>query len=147
MHTWGKLWFVGALLVLGCGGVSQYVYPWGNTAPDCSYADFFIDPSGCSLANSNVLPFPVGSTSPHGNSKFGQVDMGGSVSEPVQDGYFDTLSTSCNNCAAGPGMYNYRVFKGGNFGRSLNFLANGFRDSDSQGDHDYHFGVRCARTP
>jgi formylglycine-generating enzyme required for sulfatase activity len=70
------------------GGTDGRQYPWGNTAPTCSYAVMNDGGSGCKTGN----PLPIGSR-PKGASPYGVFDMQGNVSEWVADSDMSVIST------------------------------------------------------
>lgn len=89
-------------------GTGQVIYPWGNSAPNCSIVNY----NNC-----------IGGTKPVGSypsdvSIYGVMDMGGNVSEIVYDAYdADYYSISPLNNPGGPGLYqnDTRILRGGNW--------------------------------
>lgn len=130
------------------GGAEQRLYPWGNAAPDCTYANFFGASDGtdfCVLPGVGA-PNPVGSESPKGDGKWGQADLGGNISEWVQD-YAHVFPDQCQDCATlTPSTTSgNRVVKGGSFAENGQVMQTGFRVS-GPGTAQV-FGARCARAP
>ncbi|MFH0901714.1 MAG: SUMF1/EgtB/PvdO family nonheme iron enzyme [Pseudomonadota bacterium] len=83
------------------GGSEHRWYPWGNAAPDGTFAvyDCLGDGSEAgSCAFSDILV--VGSRSPKGDGRWGQSDLAGSLFEWTLDWYADPYSmVQCSNCA------------------------------------------------
>jgi sulfatase modifying factor 1 len=126
------------------GGTAQRNYPWGGTAPDCSYANFATDSGNCVMPSGG--PNRVGSESPTGNGVFGQADLAGNIEEWVQDWFVDPYPSpsNCNNCAnLGSGMY--RVARGGHSKAAASVLITSYRDSYTPTTTYDYLGIRCAR--
>ncbi|MBI4701944.1 MAG: SUMF1/EgtB/PvdO family nonheme iron enzyme [Deltaproteobacteria bacterium] len=119
------------------GGAEQRYFPWSSPPSSTT-----IDPSYAVYGGNDIEP--VGSK-PNGNGRWGQVDLGGSMSEWTLDGGGD-YPLPCNDCASlvyGP----YRVFRGGGWGSDASFLRSAYRLGFDASSHGYDAGFRCARTP
>ncbi|HEY5372360.1 MAG TPA: formylglycine-generating enzyme family protein [Polyangiaceae bacterium] len=128
------------------GGTAQRVYPWGSTAPDCTYANFY----GAAGAGSCVAPGtggvnPVGSESPKGDGLYGQADLAGNVWERVQDWFVNPYTNPCNNCA-NMTVSSGRVIRGGSFFGNASDLLSSNRFYFSPSNRSHGLGARCART-
>lgn len=129
-------------------GAEERLYPWGNTAPDCTFANYFGASGGsdfCVLPGVGA-PNPVGSESPKGDGKWGQADLGGNISEWMQD-YAHVFPDQCQDCAAlTPSTTSgNRLVKGGSFAENGEVMQTRFRVS-APGTAQV-FGARCARAP
>ena len=129
------------------GGDRDVTYPWGNTVPDCSYADFRLNTNECNGFGTS----PVCNT-PQGNSLDGLCDMGGNVKEWVQDEYHvnyneapDDGSAWCSvsDCITNNSSNN-RVTRGGDWPNAPLFLRVASRSFLGPTDHDFA-GGRLAR--
>jgi formylglycine-generating enzyme required for sulfatase activity len=123
------------------GGSEQRTYPWGSTAPDCSFANFR---DGVSCAGTGVAN-RVGSESTKGDGRYGQSDLAGNVWEWTQDWWNGSYPVPCDNCAnltAGT----ERVLRGGSFDVPASEVQSSHRNLNLPSFHN-DFGVRCARTP
>ncbi|WP_437755891.1 formylglycine-generating enzyme family protein [Sorangium sp. So ce1389] len=130
------------------GGDEQRVYPWSEPPDDttlnvqrASYACLADGVSGCRFAD--ILP--VGWTSPLGDGKWHQADMGGNVWEWVLD-WSDAYPEPCDNCAQLTPTTK-RVFRGGAWDVHTGALRTYSRGGDDPKVRWYNQGVRCARTP
>jgi formylglycine-generating enzyme required for sulfatase activity len=129
------------------GGSEQREYPWGSTDPgtsnlyaitDCDY------PSGSTSCTGFVNIAPVG-TPALGAGRWGQVDLGGSLSEWTLD-WLAPYMTPCNDCVFLQN-YSYRVLRGGNFSPGGDDVSAQSRDGDLPSSRNSFYGARCARTP
>jgi formylglycine-generating enzyme len=127
------------------GGAEQRLYPWGKAEPDCTFANYYGangESDFCVLPGVGA-PNPVGSESPKGDGKWGQADLGGNISEWLQD-YAHPFPEQCHDCAALNQTANgNRLVKGGSFAESGQVMLTRFRVS-GPGTAQV-FGARCAR--
>jgi formylglycine-generating enzyme required for sulfatase activity len=133
------------------GGSEQRTYPWGNTPvptqmqdSTANYATYLClgdgsAPSTCALLD--ILP--VGSKT-MGASKYGQLDLAGSMAEWMLD-WYDSYPSTCNNCANISGASGYRVIKGGSWKNDASNLTASYRNSYSSDYRGTSIGFRCAR--
>ena len=131
-------------------GTDQRIYPWGDTSPSgtlANFADRSLAAIWSDLAVSDGFPFtaPVGSY-PSGASPYGLFDMAGNVWEWVQDwydpGYYGAAP---DRNPAGPGTGSAKVLRGGCWGdpgRNLRVSLRYRFEPDYRIDD---FGFRCAR--
>jgi formylglycine-generating enzyme required for sulfatase activity len=129
------------------GGSEQRQYPWGATAPDCTYANYkgaAGDTEYCTLPGIGATN-DVGSESPKGDGKWGQADLAGNVLEWTLDSSnLPYAQASCTNCAhtvASSG----RVLRGGGFLSPASNMTTSNRGSFGVSLHDGGMGSRCAR--
>ncbi|MBI2566299.1 MAG: SUMF1/EgtB/PvdO family nonheme iron enzyme [Candidatus Schekmanbacteria bacterium] len=118
-------------------GTDQRIFPWGDTSPDCTYANH----DYCVGATTPVGSYPLGV------SPYGAFDMAGNVFEWVSDWYDSGYySQSPYQNPPGPSSGSHRVNRGG----SWNFSATWLRSADRYWNYPtywYHdIGFRCART-
>ncbi|HKO46662.1 MAG TPA: SUMF1/EgtB/PvdO family nonheme iron enzyme [Polyangiaceae bacterium] len=130
------------------GGDHQRQYPWGSTAPDCSYANYFGALAGtayCVAPGTGKLA-RVGSYSVQGDGLFGQSDLAGNAQEWVEDYSSSIYPRPCVDCAQhSPSLS--RGVRGGSFfhyGASLLTVA---RSDDNPKGHNRSTGARCGRNP
>jgi formylglycine-generating enzyme required for sulfatase activity len=127
------------------GGNEQRAYPWSvppsELTIDCSYASLDYFDAQCMTGSA---PSRVGGLSPKGDSRWGQADMSGSVSEWTLDAA-GTYLTPCNDCAHVAFDTNH-VLRGGDFQTIAVSLRTAFR-SDIDATFRGSVGVRCARDP
>jgi eukaryotic-like serine/threonine-protein kinase len=119
-------------------GTDGRTFPWGNSAPSCSLANF------ASCAGSAAV---VGSY-PEGASPYGAMDMAGNVWEWVAD-WFDGgyYSHSPQSNPKGPDLVTKRSMRGGSWINPAGFIrvtGRGYYKPDSK----FHaIGFRCAANP
>jgi formylglycine-generating enzyme required for sulfatase activity len=134
------------------GGSQQRVYPWNASTIDCRYANFL----GAPGADYCVAPGKggvdrVGSASPLGDSRWGQADMAGNVSEWVEDGasQLNPYLLPCSDCADLRST-TLRGYRGGSFNTNSDHLTASARQAsppDAYDTDDGSVGARCARAP
>jgi len=116
-------------------GTDQRRYPWGNSSPDCSKANY--KPCGTGTK-------PVGSH-PLGVSPYGVHDMAGNVIEWCSDWYSsDYYSNSPSNNPTGPSSGTNRVRRGGHFATPADYLCSSGRDHGNPSDSASALGFRLA---
>ncbi|MES1188299.1 MAG: SUMF1/EgtB/PvdO family nonheme iron enzyme [Myxococcales bacterium] len=130
------------------GGSDNRIYPWGDTPVPSgkkdateTYAVYDCLASGSAgCAFQDILR--VGSRAA-GASKFGQVDLAGSIWEWNLD-WHDTLPATCENCA-NVASGTARVEHGGCWNSSANSLTSTYRVADDPTTRGVTQGFRCAR--
>jgi sulfatase modifying factor 1 len=136
------------------GGAEERTYSWGKTPAPTDAKD-----STAEYANYNCLGdrsaatvcsfadiLAVGSK-PKSVGKYGQLDLSGSMMEPVLD-WLCTYANPCVNCANIEHNSSYAMIRGGSWDAPasyLNVADRGVRWSGSYRNASH--GVRCARTP
>lgn len=119
-------------------GTSGLKYPWGNALPNCTLAHYLDCPLGTTQA------MVVGSKS--GNSPYGLKDMGGNVSEWVNDwydaNYYGGSSPVVN--PQGPNSGQYKVIRGGGWGFGIDWLRSSKRYYMLPTSSSMYTGFRCA---
>lgn len=120
----------------------ENIYPWGNTAPDCTLLNYYNGTNYCVGIGSAAV---VGSY-PTGASYYGALDMAGNVWEWVNDWYDDTYyATSPATDPQGPATGTNRVSRGGAFYLYAEDTRVSFRSLDSPTYAGIIIGFRCAQ--
>jgi formylglycine-generating enzyme len=121
------------------GGDEQRAYPWsqpaGDTAIDCSHADY----QGCGAGLSDIAAMPAG------NGRWGHSDLAGNVWEWTLD-VFGAYPNPCTDCAATAGS-GQRIVRGGGFASTAANLRAADRFMYAQTAHLDNVGLRCAYPP
>ena len=137
----------------------QFIYPWGDSVPDCSQADHWdyeIHAESCAGVGSS----PV-CTMSAGNTLQGLCDMAGNILELVQDEYnyaHDITSTDGSGRCDGPCPTNSahpaydpndtteRVQKSGNYSSQPIYLRAAYRHGRNPTYQSWGFGGRLVRS-
>lgn len=120
-------------------GTDGRIYPWGNSIPDETLANFALRYGGTT---------PVGAF-PDGKSPYGALDMAGNVSEWVSDWYqSDYYSVSPAQNPTGPESGVTGLLRGGswNLYDDVFTIRSAFRHDRPPNDQDDYVGFRCARS-
>jgi formylglycine-generating enzyme len=125
------------------GGAENRLYPWGPTAPDCTYANFYNGWQFCAGSWSPTTR-DVGST-PLGNGKWSSSDLAGNANEWTLDWYGTYPAFAATNYANISGGTE-RIFRGGSYSfyQGQVRLRAAWRGLGTP-DFRYDVGVRCAR--
>jgi len=117
-------------------GTDQRRYPWGDSSPDSSLANY---------NNNEWKTMPVGSY-PSGVSPYGIHDMAGNVWEWCSDWYdANYYSSSPTNNPQGPSSGSYRVIRGGSWYFSASGIHSAFRGSGAPSTTSYGRGFRLCK--
>lgn len=119
-------------------GLNGYKYPWGNSSPDSSFANF----------NQNIGDTkPVGSYS-KGASPYGALDMAGNVWEWVNDWYDDRYDLNDLDNPLGPSSGKVHVIRGGSFFPDEIYIRTTMREAagspETERNGSGNWGFRCA---
>jgi len=116
-------------------GTDGRIYPWGNSAPDCTRAQ---------TASCGGTPGPVGAH-PAGASPYGVLDMAGNVWEWVADWYqTDYYAQSPSESPPGPSTGTNRIRRGGATAFTDPAPRVSLRVSTPPNTADTTTGFRCA---
>ncbi|MBI2572174.1 MAG: SUMF1/EgtB/PvdO family nonheme iron enzyme, partial [Candidatus Schekmanbacteria bacterium] len=122
-------------------GADQRIFPWGDTSPDCTYANF--DNGGQCVGETT----PVGSY-PLGVSPYGAFDMAGNVWEWVSDWYDSGYyAQSPYQNPSGPSSGSTRVLRGGSWNNNATTIRSANRTRYYPTNGGSGLGFRCARIP
>ena len=123
-------------------GTEGLIYPWGNTKPNCSLANYFTGSQACAEGLADVGTYNGGA------SPYGVFDMAGNVWEWVADWYKDNYykNAPAEN-PTGPDAGSTKVFRGGSFESGPRTLRTSERNTDSPGVARYRIGFRCVLNP
>jgi len=99
-------------------GTTMHAYPWGDSAPKCTLANYYTGDGDFCLGSTA----PVGSY-PSGASLYGVLDMAGNVAEWVNDWYSSSYySNSFSSNPLGESTGSCRVLRGGSWYSHVNYL-------------------------
>jgi formylglycine-generating enzyme len=131
----------------GTGGDEQRFYPWGGdpaTLPTLAQASYACGGDGTQTGCGLWDLFPVGTTSPGGDGRWGQSDLAGNVAEWVYDWYASPYyNATCDDCWGQYGTE--RGIRGGAWNNGQGLLWNTFRMHDLPEARSASYGIRCAR--
>jgi formylglycine-generating enzyme required for sulfatase activity len=119
-------------------GTEYRKYPWGDSEPDCRYANYL----GCSEYTKDV------GSCPKGDSPFGVSDIAGNVFEWVQD-YYNKEYYRYSRESNPDGLAfssQYRVARGGSYKHSENMMLTYTRNRFKATHFDKTIGFRCAKS-
>jgi formylglycine-generating enzyme required for sulfatase activity len=117
-------------------GSADNIYPWGNTAPDCTLTNM----AGCGGG-----PMAVGSLAA-GASPYGALDMAGNMVEMVSDWYdANYYASSPTQDPQGPATGTQYGGRGGGFKSDATFQRTSKRDWYDLTDEGAALGFRCAQ--
>jgi eukaryotic-like serine/threonine-protein kinase len=122
-------------------GTDNRKYPWGNSFPSCSIANYYpINQDACKGDTTAVGSYSANI------SPYGALDMAGNVWEWVADWYADnTYSHGAQSNPIGSSTGTHRVMRGG----AWVFVENTLRSTNRHGDDPSHYddslGFRCAQ--
>jgi formylglycine-generating enzyme required for sulfatase activity len=120
-------------------GTTLQIYPWGDSGPTCSLANYEHNTGNCVGDTSEVGSYPTGA------SPYGVMDMAGNVWEYVADWYgYDYYSVSPGMNPAGPFSGSYKVRRGGDWQNLDYHLLVANRSIAWEDFPDLNSGFRCA---
>jgi formylglycine-generating enzyme required for sulfatase activity len=123
------------------GSSDTRMYPWGNTAADCTFANFS-DGGYCAGDTSAVGSYPAGA------SPYGALDMAGNVLEWTNDWYSNSYySSSPYSNPPGPTSGSFKVLRGGSWLLFWNDIRVAYRNSENPTGSTINIGFRCAASP
>ena len=137
------------------GGLEGARYPWGNTEPDNTSANFADSQTefewrSPSVNDGFLFTAPVGTFPPNG---YGLFDMAGNVWEWCADWYSPTYYSDVQGAEnpprnpTGPDTGERRVLRGGTWYRAVHTIRNAERVSDFPNSSLNVVGFRCAMDP
>jgi formylglycine-generating enzyme required for sulfatase activity len=122
-------------------GTDGRIYPWGNTVPDCSQANFDGVGNGCPGMTVIVGSHPAGA------SPYRLQDTSGNAWEWVGDWYApDYYLDSPTRNPAGPSSGDYRIVRGGSWNNTWRDVRTTIRGRVNPYANDPGIGFRCVRT-
>jgi formylglycine-generating enzyme required for sulfatase activity len=120
------------------------IFPWGNTEPTCSHANYIHTTGPCVWDTSPVGSYRLGV------SYYGAHDMAGNVWEWVSDWFGAYCSCPGGDCCwnpQGPPSGTNKIVHGGSWQNAVDSIRSSLRGGPQPSTWDNHGGFRCARTP
>ena len=124
-------------------GTDGSMFPWGDSAPSCSKANYLASSDGGCPGKAVSVD-----SNQSGASPYGALNMVGNVWEWVAD-WFDGsyYSYSPLSNPKGPDPTKYKVMRGGSFANQVGFMIPTGRGSYNPNDKLNSIGFRCAADP
>jgi formylglycine-generating enzyme required for sulfatase activity len=128
------------VMPITCGSEDERTYPWGETPPTCSLANYY-------SASYCVEDTDAVGARPAGDSPYGAHNMAGNAQEWVADWYSSDYSWCSGGCSdpTGPATGSARALRGGRWNSYVLRVA--ARDGGVASYASDWIGFRCARTP
>jgi formylglycine-generating enzyme required for sulfatase activity len=119
-------------------------YPWGDTNPSCTFANFRDDDGSgfCVGDTAQVGSYPAGA------NPYGLMDMAGNVHEWVADWYYyNYYNISPGSNPTGPETGSFKVYRSGSWKYPSGSIRTANRSFQFRTNHYNYIGFRCAASP
>jgi eukaryotic-like serine/threonine-protein kinase len=119
-------------------GTDGRIYPWGNTPPTCTLANFWGRDGACSGDTTETGKYPSGA------SPYGVLDMAGNVREWIADLYGRTYyGSSPKSNPTGSTTGHSTVLRGGSWYDNVIRVRSAYRSGDFPSRRNGLYGFRC----